>query len=160
MGNSLPIGTAYRDQDLDGSTITNSQFSGTLNPFGGKVWYADSSGPGYDGSSWAKAFKTIGAAVAQAVSGDIVAIRGSFIETVTMSAAGVTIMGVGTGPKLAQWTSATDTATCTIAATARTTGMSIRSHWTERQPRVWSTTALSASPAKEWWDGPAAAAMS
>ena len=116
MGNSLPIGTAYRDQDLDGSTITNSQFSGTINPFGGKVWYADSTGPGYGGNSWSKAFKTIGAAVAQAVSGDIVAIRGSFNETVTMSAAGVTIMGVGTGPKLAQWTSATDTATCTIAA--------------------------------------------
>ena len=116
MGDSKAIGTAYRDQDLDGSSIINSQFSGTQNPFGGKVWYCDSSGPGYDGTSWRKAFKTIAPAVAQAVSGDIVAIRGSFSEVVTMSVAGVTILGVGTGPKQAQWTSAADTASCTIAA--------------------------------------------
>ena len=116
MGNSRAIGTAYRDQDLDGSTIINSQFSGTQNPFGGKVWYADSSGPGYDGTSWGKAYKTIAAAVAQAVSGDIVAIRGSFSEIVTMSKEGVTILGVGTGPKQAAWTSAADTASLTIAA--------------------------------------------
>lgn len=116
MGNTRAIGTAYRDQDLDGSTITNSSFSGTINPHGGKIWYADSNGPGYDGTSWAKAFKTIAAAVAQASNGDVVAIRGSFSETVTMSVAGVTILGVGTGPKQAQWTSAVDTASCTIAA--------------------------------------------
>lgn len=116
MGNTRAIGTAYRDQDLDGSTITNSQFSGTLNTFGGKVWYCDSSGPGYNGSSWAQAFNTVGAALAHAASGDIVAIRGSFNEVATMSAPGVTIVGVGTGPKQAQWSSATDTASLTIAA--------------------------------------------
>ena len=116
MSNSIAIGTAYRDQNLDGSTIINSQFSGTQNPYGGKVWYCDSNGPGYDGSSWTKAYKTIAAAVAQAVSGDIIAIRGSFSEVVTMSAVGVTIVGIGTGPKQAQWTSAADTASCTIAA--------------------------------------------
>ncbi len=116
MGNTRAIGTAFSDQDLNGSTIVNSSISGVINTNGGKIWYCDSTVGGGDGSSWAGAFNTIAAGVAQAKSGDVVAIRGSFSEVVTMSAVGVTIMGVGTGPKQAQWTAAADTAALTIAA--------------------------------------------
>lgn len=116
MADSIPIGVAYRDQTLIGSQLLNCSISGVTNPYGGNIWYCDSAGPGYDGKSWASAFKTIAIAVAQAKNGDVIAIRGSFSEVVTMSVAGVTILGVGTGPKQAQWTSAADTASCTIAA--------------------------------------------
>lgn len=121
MGNTRSIGTAYSDQDLTGSTLTNCTIVGgslsIINPSGGSVWYANSAvAQAGDGKSWASAFGTIAAAVAVAQNGDIVAIKGSFSETVTMSVAGVTIFGVGTGPKQAIWTSAVDTASLTIAA--------------------------------------------
>ncbi len=37
MGDSIAIGTAYRDQNLDGSTIVNSSISGVINTNGGKI---------------------------------------------------------------------------------------------------------------------------
>jgi hypothetical protein len=115
-GDSKPIGVAYRDQTLIGSQLIGCSISGVTNPYGGDIWYVDSNGPGFDGTTWGTAFKTIGAAVAVAGNGDVIAIRGSFSEVVTLSVAGVTILGVGTGPKQAQWTSAVDTASLTIAA--------------------------------------------
>jgi len=116
MGDSIPIGVAFRDQTLIGSQLIGCSISGVSNPYGGSIWYVDSAGPGLGGTSWAAAFKTIGAAVAVAKNGDVIAIRGSFTESVTLSVAGVTIVGVGTGPKQAQWGSAADTASLTIAA--------------------------------------------
>lgn len=121
MGNTKAIGTAYSDQDLTGSTLTDCIMVGgssaPFNPAGGKVWYADSAvAQSGDGTNWTKAFGTIAAAVAAASTGDVIYIRGSFSEAVTMSVAGVTIIGAGPVPKSAQWTSAADTSSLTIAA--------------------------------------------
>ncbi len=68
------------------------------------------------GTAFASAFKTIAAALAVAVAGDTIYLKGSFSETATVSVAGLSLIGLGTGPKQAQWTSAVDTATLTIAA--------------------------------------------
>lgn len=85
---------------------------------GGDTYHVDSVNgvDTYDGLSWGKAFKTIGAAVAVATADDTILIKGSFSEVATISVAGVSIIGVGTGPKQAQWTSGVDTATLTLAA--------------------------------------------
>lgn len=119
MGDTKPIGVAYRDQNLTGSTLTNCTVVGgnLLNLNVGTTYYVDSTiTAAGNGLTWNTALKTIGAAAALAQNGDTIAIKGSFSETVTLSTAGVTIIGVGTGPKQAQWTSAVDTASLTIAA--------------------------------------------
>lgn len=92
--------------------------SGKWGHAGGNCWYADSVNgvAGNDGNSWEKACLTIAAAVAKAAAGDTIYIKGSFTEVVTVSLVGLRIIGVGTGPKQAQWGSATDTKTLTIAA--------------------------------------------
>ena len=71
---------------------------------------------GNTGLSWGAPFLTISHAISNAVAGDKILIKGSFSEAVTVSLAGVALIGVGTGPKMAQWTSATDTKTLTISA--------------------------------------------
>lgn len=84
----------------------------------GRTWYVDSvsGSANNDGKSWAGAKATIASAVALASAGDVIAIKGSFTEAVTVSLAGLTIIGAGTRPKEATWTSANDTACLTIAA--------------------------------------------
>lgn len=71
------------------------------------------------GTSWTTALKTIAAAVALAVAGDTILIKGSFTEAVTIAVGktGLSIIGAGTGPNQAKWTSATDTVSLTINAT-------------------------------------------
>ena len=69
-----------------------------------------------DGASWATAFKTIAAAVVAAEAGSTILIQGSFSEAVTASLDGLSIIGVGTGPKQAQWTAAADAICLTLAA--------------------------------------------
>lgn len=68
------------------------------------------------GLSWSDALATITAAVALAVAGDTILIRGSFTEAVTVSLAGLTIRGDGATPKQAQWTGANDAVCLTLAA--------------------------------------------
>ena len=83
----------------------------------GDIWFADSTvSASGDGMSWTGAFKTIAEAVAAAAAGDTIFIKGSFSEAVTVSLAGLSIIGAGTVPREAQWTSLTDTTTLTIAA--------------------------------------------
>lgn len=119
MGNSIAIGTAFADQDLTGSTLTNCTVVGgnLMNLNVGNTWYVNSAaGASGDGKTFATAFRTIAEAIAKVATNDTIAIQGSFSETATLSVAGVSIVGIGTGPKQAQWTSAVDTATLTISA--------------------------------------------
>lgn len=86
--------------------------------FTGKTYYVDSangsnSNSGLDPS---KAKLTIAAAVALAVAGDTIVLRGSFSEAVTIAVAGVRFIGAGTCPKETQWTSGADTKSLTITA--------------------------------------------
>lgn len=84
----------------------------------GNVYYVDSvnGDDDNDGASLDTAFATIAVAVAAAIAGDTILIRGSFSEAVTVSVAGLKIVGFGTSPKQAVWTSAVDTVSLTIAA--------------------------------------------
>jgi len=87
----------------------------------GTVYYVDGTN-GVDtnsGKSWSTAFLTIAAAVAAAVAGDIINIKGSFTEAVTIAIAktGLSIIGAGTGPNQATWTGAADAVCLTINAT-------------------------------------------
>lgn len=70
-----------------------------------------------DGSTWANAKKTIAAALSLAVAGDVIYITGTgFSEAVTLSVAGVSIIGVGTGPNMTTWTASADAVCLTVAA--------------------------------------------
>ena len=100
-----------------GTEIANAINTPIPNMDGGTVYYVNSAVTASgDGSTWGAALKTIKEAVTLAVAGDTILIQGSFSEVVTVSVAGVSIIGVGTGPKMAQWTSAVDTASLTLAA--------------------------------------------
>ena len=68
------------------------------------------------GKSWGTPLLTITAAAALAVAGDTILIKGSFTEAVTISVAGVSIIGAGTTPKQSQWTAAADAVCLTLAA--------------------------------------------
>ena len=72
-----------------------------------------------NGLSWSTPLKTITAAVALAVAGDTILIKGSFIEAVTIAVAktGLKIIGAGTNPDQAKWTGAADAVCLTINAT-------------------------------------------
>lgn len=84
----------------------------------GDTWFVDSvnGDDANDGNSWATAFKTITAAVAAAAADDTIFLKGSFTEAVTVSVAGLQLIGVGTGTKQAQWGAAADAVCLTIAA--------------------------------------------
>lgn len=76
----------------------------------GNVWYVDSvngSDTDNDGSSLEQAFATIATAVAAAAAGDTIFLKGSFNEAVTCALEGLQIIGIGNGPKQAQWTAPT-----------------------------------------------------
>jgi len=87
----------------------------------GKTYYVSSTSgvSGNDGMTWLTALSTIAAAVALAVAGDTIVIRGSFTEAVVIavSQTGLRIIGDGTGPNQAQWTAATDAVCLTINST-------------------------------------------
>jgi hypothetical protein len=74
---------------------------------------------GNDGLSWDSPLATIARAVALAVAGDRILIKGSFSEAIVVAAAltGISIIGVGTGPNQAIWTAADDAVCLTINAT-------------------------------------------
>lgn len=82
------------------------------------VWYVNSvtGSAANDGKTPATALATIAAAVALAAAGDTIYISGSFSEAVTVTLAGLSLIGSGTCPKGAIWTSATDTVCLTINA--------------------------------------------
>lgn len=86
-----------------------NQFVGLGVQDSGNVWYVDSVNgtAGKSGKSWSQAKLTIASAVALAAAGDVIAIKGSFSEAVTCSLAGLTFVGVGTGPVMATWTAPT-----------------------------------------------------
>ena len=123
------MGSNYRSIDESGNDIQNiggelkflagGTLSGAGFSFTGTCYYADSvnGATANDGLTWSGAKSTITEAVALAVAGDTIFVRGSFSETVTVSVAGVSIIGQGTCPKDAcQWTSATDTECLVMAA--------------------------------------------
>lgn len=99
-------------------TISAGIYEGLGAQVPGNVWYVDSAN-GNDsnsGKDWDHARKTIASAVSLASAGDTVAIKGSFTEAVVLSLAGVTIVGMGTGPNMATWTAAADAICLTISA--------------------------------------------
>lgn len=84
----------------------------------GSIYFVDSvnGDDDNDGLSWDTALATIAAAVALAVAGDTILIKGSFDEAVTVAVAGLSIIGAGTTPKESQWTGDTDEVCLTITA--------------------------------------------
>ncbi len=74
---------------------------------------------GNDGNKGNSPFRpkaTIANAAAAAQVGDTIFIAGSFTEAVTVSLAGLRIIGLGTGPKMAIWDAAADAVNLTISA--------------------------------------------
>jgi hypothetical protein len=84
----------------------------------GTAWFVDGTSgiDAHDGRTWNSAVKTIAHAVALAAAGDTIFIKGSFTEAVTCSLAGLSIIGIGTGPQQAIWTGAADAKCLTISA--------------------------------------------
>ncbi|MFA5429838.1 MAG: hypothetical protein WC329_01610 [Candidatus Omnitrophota bacterium] len=89
--------------------IRANQYIGLGIQDSGNIWYVDSvnGSTGKSGKSWSQPKETIAQAVALAAAGDVIALKGSFNEAVTCSLAGVTFVGVGTGPVMATWTAPT-----------------------------------------------------
>lgn len=83
-----------------------------------KLIFADSANgnDGNDGSSPRHPVASLTRAVALADAGDTILARGSFSEEVTVSVAGLKIIGAGTRPKECQWTGAADATCLTISA--------------------------------------------
>jgi hypothetical protein len=115
----------YRDQNGDQLVVAAGgkikvEAGGQINLLApkGTIYFVDSVNGTTtgDGLSWDSALSTIAAAVALAVAGDVIMIKGSFSEAVTVSVAGLSIIGAGTTPKEAQWTAAADAVCLTIAA--------------------------------------------
>lgn len=107
--NGRAIGASDLDINVAGGMVANPM---------GNVYFVDSAAgsDSNNGLQPGKALLTIAAAVALAAAGDTIFIKGSFTEAVVVDKAGLKIIGAGTGPKVAQWTSAVDTASCTISA--------------------------------------------
>lgn len=102
-------------------TIESGGIFNMPNPTGEADYYVDSAAVASGaGTSWPVAFKTIAEAVAvPLVAGDRVFIRGSFNEAVTLSIAGVALIGAGSTSNQALWTAPDTTAPClTVAAAA------------------------------------------
>jgi len=87
------------------------------NPFQ-QVIYVDATNgaDGNDGHKPRLALKTIARAVALAEAGDTIILIGSFSEAVTVSKAGLRLIGAGSRQRETQWTSAADTISLTISA--------------------------------------------
>lgn len=103
----------YKKEDQWG----HSHLGLRANPFQ-QLIYVDSvnGADGNDGHKPTRALATITRAVALAEAGDTILMKGSFSEAVTVSKAGLRLIGVGTMPKECQWTSGEDTVSLTIGA--------------------------------------------
>ena len=116
VGDMVIANSTIRTYLGSGSWVTSQ--SGIMLP--ANNWYVNSStgSDANDGKTWGTAFATIAAAVAAASAGDRIFILGTdFSEAVTVSLAGLAIIGVGTGPNMATWTAAADAICLTLAAT-------------------------------------------
>ena len=84
----------------------------------GNTWYVNgTTGANANEGSQAFPFGTITYALAQASAGDTIIIGpGTYSEAVTVSLAGVRLIGAGTSVKRVVWTSGTDTTSCAITA--------------------------------------------
>lgn len=84
----------------------------------GDTWYVNSTDgdDDYNGKSWTTAFATIAEAVAVAAAGDTIFLLGSFSEAVTVSLAGLKLIGAGVGPNQAVWTGAADAVSLKLSA--------------------------------------------
>jgi hypothetical protein len=87
------------------------------NPLG-KILFVDSvnGSNGNNGDSPRHPLASMTQAVALADAGDTILFKGSITEAVTVSLAGLKIIGVGTGPNQATWTGAADAVCLTLAA--------------------------------------------
>ncbi len=93
--------------------------SGNIPVTNGKYWFVDSvnGADANNGSNTATPFKTITQAVAVALTNDVILVMpGTYTEAVTVSVAGIHIIGISTTTHPVSWTSATDTVTCAITA--------------------------------------------
>lgn len=93
--------------------------SGNIPVTSGKYYFVSGANgsDAFNGTNVETPFKTIAFAVSKAVANDVILVLpGTYSETVTVSVAGVHIIGIGTATNSVRWTSATDTATCTLAA--------------------------------------------
>jgi hypothetical protein len=120
-------GKVYRSQGGDEMVVASGgkitvQAGGQINVIApkGTLYFVDSvSGvAGNDGLGWATALATIAAAVAKAVAGDTILLKGSFSEAVTVAVAGVSILGAGTEPSEATWTLVADPSGACLTITA------------------------------------------
>ncbi len=114
------MGANYRSIDSSGNDVENIggilqfQPGGAIAGAGfaqnGDTWYVDSTDgdDDYNGKSWSTAFATIAVAVAAAAAGDTIFLLGSFDEEVTVSLAGLKLIGAGVGPNQTVWTGAAD----------------------------------------------------
>jgi hypothetical protein len=114
---AFPVFSAERVLTVGGNAASRPISDFYLGQHEGTFYYVNSAVTA-SGSckSLATACKTIAEAVTLAVAGDTIYIKGSFSEAVTVAVAGVRIVGIGSTPHRAQWTSATDTKTLTITA--------------------------------------------
>ena len=109
-----------RDMSI-GDRLSKLDTDGTIQPAGfGTVRYVNSAtgNNSNDGLSSGSPFLTITAALADSAAGDTVAILGSFSEAVTCNKAGVSFIGMGTGPVGATWTAPTVAASFCLSLTA------------------------------------------
>jgi len=94
--------------------------SGTIPVTNGKYYFVDGTNgiAGQDGLTAGTALKTITAAAALLAAGDtILLFPGTYTEAaITISVAGVRILGMGASPNQVKWTSATDVKSLTLAA--------------------------------------------
>ena len=122
------MGVNYRSIDSSGNDVENIggilqfQPGGAIAGAGfaqnGDTWYVDSTDgdDDYNGKSWTTAFATIAVAVAAAAAGDTIFLLGSFSEAVTVSLAGLKLIGAGVGPNQAVWTGAADAVCLKLSA--------------------------------------------
>jgi hypothetical protein len=116
----FPVYAAERVVTVGGNQATRPISDFYLGQHEGTFYYVNSgvtaSG---NGKSLTYAYKTITEAVAVAVAGDTIYIKGSFNEAVGVTVAGLRLIGIGTTTNRALWTAPNTTAPClTITAAA------------------------------------------
>lgn len=106
---NAPLGALWMDETLKQVFMQTGDGMELLGAIPRSTLYVDSAtgSDSNNGSSWDDPLLTITAAVAAAEADGTILIRGSFNEAVTSSLSGLRILGVGTGPKRAQWTAPT-----------------------------------------------------
>jgi len=126
----MPLPTFRRGVNIRGPLLIHDEVldatAGELNALspaellGKNVYFVDTAVTASGvGTSWATAFKTMAEAAAVLAAGDMILFRGSILnEAVTITGlAGISIIGAGSGPNQALWTSTVaDSACLTLAA--------------------------------------------